>query len=235
MDKLVIFGTGGFAREVYGIIEAIDEQKLFVQEKSCFVGFLDDNIEMHGQEFYGSKVLGGIEWLKNNKNAGVIVAIGNPSIKKRIVEEIKKIEGVSFPTIVHPRALIGNKVHIGEGCVVCANTIITTDVVIKNHVILNLSCTIGHDSIIEDFVTVAPGSLISGNVKICEGSDIGTGSNIIQGKKIGSWSIVGAGAVVIKDVPDNVTSVGNPAKVIKNREDGWHLVDLNECKEGINL
>ncbi|MDX8289031.1 acetyltransferase [Metabacillus indicus] len=223
MGKFVVFGTGGFAREVHEIIEYVDEQWSMVQEKPSLLGFLDGNIEMHGKEVHGLPVLGGLEWLERNKDVGVVVAIGNPGVKRKIVQQIKQIGGINFPSIIDPRAVIGARVKIGEGCIICANTIITTDILIKDFVILNISCTIGHDTTIEDYVTIAPGANISGNVDIKEGTDIGTATAIIQGKTIGAWSIIGAGAVVVKDVPNNVTAVGNPSKVIKEREEKWQL------------
>lgn len=223
MEKIVFFGTGGFAREVHEIIESLNEQWSMVQQKLSMLGFLDGNEEMHGKEVHGLPVLGGLEWLKTNKDVGVVVAIGNPGVKRKIVQQIKQIGGIKFPSIIDSRAIIGSRVKLGEGCIICANTIITTDIDIKDFVILNLSCTIGHDTIIEDYVTVAPGANISGNVIIKEGTDIGTASAIIQGKTIGAWSIIGAGAVVVKDTPNNVTAVGNPSKVIKEREEHWQL------------
>ena len=97
----------------------------------------------------------------------------------------------------------------------------TTNIELGCHVIVNLACTIGHDSILEDFVTIAPGVNISGNVTIGTGTDLGTGSKIIQGISVGSWTVVGAGAVVNRELPANVTAVGVPAKIIKERPDGW--------------
>ncbi|MWK60345.1 transferase, partial [Pseudomonas otitidis] len=94
-------------------------------------------------------------------------------------------------------------------------TIITVDIKIGNHVIINLDCTLGHDDIIHDYVTIYPSVNVSGNVEVGECSELGTGMQIIQGKIIGNETIVGAGAVVIRDIPDKCTAVGNPAKVIK--------------------
>jgi acetyltransferase-like isoleucine patch superfamily enzyme len=76
---------------------------------------------------------------------------------------------------------------------------------------------------LEDFVTMAPGVHVSGNVCLGEGCYVGTGANIIDKKRLGKWSIVGAGSMIISDVPANSTVVGVPAKVIKMREDGWHM------------
>ncbi len=217
MKDLVIFGTGGFAREVHQIVEDFD------QDKSAwnFIGFLDGNPESHNKEIHGFPVLGGAEWLAGRHGVAVVVAIGGPAGKRKLVEQIRAVDETSFATLVHPLAWVGNRVSLGEGVVICAGTLITTDIRIGNHVILNLDCTVGHDSCIEDYVTVAPSVNISGCVKVGEGCDLGTNSTVIQGITIGHWSVVGAGAVVVRNIPSNTTAVGIPAKPIKERPEGW--------------
>lgn len=216
MGKVVIYGTGGFGREVHQLL--LDSER-----ETDFVGFIDDNPENHGKLVHDKPVLGGMEWIIQNADVGVLIGIGNTVVKRRIVKRIKEaIPSAKFPTLMHPTALIGINVEIGEGTIICAGNIITTDIAIGPHVILNLDCTVGHDAILHDYVTVAPSCNISGNVRVGEGCDLGTNSTIIQGKNIGEWSIVGAGAVVVKDIPPNATVVGNPTKVIKQREPGWH-------------
>jgi sugar O-acyltransferase (sialic acid O-acetyltransferase NeuD family) len=107
-------------------------------------------------------------------------------------------------------------VELGCGNIICAGTIITVNIKIGNHVIINLDCTVGHDTVINDYVTCAPSVNISGQVEIEEGCDIGTNAAIIQGKKIGKWSIIGAGAVVSRDIPPGCTAVGVPAKPLNS-------------------
>lgn len=221
MSQIVIIGTGGFAKEVHEILMT---NLRWVGENNSFKGFLDDNSSLFGIEFQGYKVLGGIEWLSENKDTRAIIAIGNPSIKKKVVNKLNQFEYDNFMNVIDTNSIIGRDVKLGKSAIVCAGTIITTNVVIGDFVTLNLACTVGHDVVIEDYATVAPGVNISGNCTIKEGVDFGTGATIIQGKEIGEWSIVGAGAVVVKDIPSNTTSVGNPAKVIKEREEGWQSI-----------
>ena len=219
--KVVIVGTGGFAREVHEILELRNADKQDVE----FIGFLDDNEDMHGKEVHGCEVLGGVVWLKgqNPEEVKVINGIGSPYVKKKIVERVKSYGDFKFYTLIDEKAVIGERITLGEGAIVCAGTIITTDIEIRDHVTLNLNATIGHDVVIEDYATFAPAANISGNVNIGEGVDFGTNAVIIQGKNVGEWSIVGAGSIVVKDIPANTTSVGNPSKVIKEREVGWQL------------
>lgn len=216
MKNLVIFGTGGFGREVAELVEDINA----AAPTWNLIGWLDGNAATHGHEVHGLPILGNTDWLTSAPETEVVVAVGNPGVKRRIVQQLGN---ANFATLVHPTVKIRSRVQLGQGCVICEGTQITTNIDIHNHVIVNLGCTIGHDTVIHDYVTVAPGVNISGNVVVGEGSDLGTGSKIIQGLTIGDWSIIGAGAVVSKEIPANVTAVGVPAKVIKERENGWHL------------
>lgn len=219
MRDIVLYGSGGFAREVLQILLDVNDE----QPTWTVLGFLDDDPGALGQDIHGYPVLGGSDWLLGRPEVQVSVAIGSPHIKRRIVNRLAEQGHTAYATLVHPRAWIGRRVQLGSGVTICAGTCVTTDIQIGDHVILNLDCTVGHDSILGDFVTAAPSVNVSGNVEVGEGCDLGTGSVVIQGKSIGEWSIVGAGAVVVKDLPANVTAVGAPASPIKTRPDGWHL------------
>ena len=212
MDKIAIYGAGGFGREVKMLIDQINNQKLLYD----FIGFFDDGIEK-GKLINGYPVLGGITAL-NDWSAGplnIVYAIGNPAVKKKVIEKIKS-PNIKYPILIHPNALIGlDAVSIGEGSIVCAGTIITVNINIGSHVILNLSCTVGHDSEIGRYSSFMPSVNISGEVNIQEAVYVGTGAKIINQLRIGENSIIGAGAVVSKDIPANCTAVGVPAKPIK--------------------
>ncbi len=219
MNDLVIYGSGGFAREVLQLVRDINAEAPMWN----VLGFLDDATDQEGQPaIHGFPVLGGASWLAANAHTHVVLAIGSPSAKKKVAAKVA-VAGAPLATLVHPGAWVGEEVEIGAGSVICAGTIVTTDIKIGSSVIINLACTIGHDSTLEDFVTIAPGVNVSGNVIVGEGCDLGTGCSIIQGLHVGGWSIVGAGAVVVRDLARNVTAVGAPAKPIREREEGWHL------------
>lgn len=217
--ELVIFGTGGFAREVHQIVEDSNQDK----SEWEFIGFLDGDTDSHGSEVHNFPVIGGLNWLSSRSSLSVIVAVGSPAIKNKITNHINTFKNIDFPNIIHPLAWIGNRVSLGIGNIICAGNLITTDIDIMNHTTINLDCTIGHDSLIGDFTTLAPSVNVSGNVLIGKGSELGTGSTVIQHINIGNWSVIGAGSVIIQDIKDNSTIVGNPGRQIKQREDGWHL------------
>jgi sugar O-acyltransferase (sialic acid O-acetyltransferase NeuD family) len=212
LRDLYIVGAGGFGREVAWLIERINS----VDPTWNFKGFLDDNTAVQETMLDDYPVVGGCDYLKSvQQEAWVVCAVGATKTRKKLVEKLQSYPNVRFATVVDPSVLQSKRVTIGEGSIICAGTIITVDVTIGSHVIINLDCTLGHDDIIQDFVTIYPSVNVSGNVIVGECAELGTGMQVIQGKNIGRESIIGAGAVVVKDVPEKCTAVGSPAKPIK--------------------
>lgn len=213
MKDLYIIGSGGFGREVAWCVERIND----VTPTWNLKGFIDDNETKWGAKEDEYLVLGDCEYLKQQENAYAVCAVGNAKVRRQIIEKLSN-SGVRFATIVDPSVILSKSVSIGEGTIICAGTIATVDISIGKHVIINLDCTLGHDDVIEDFVTIYPSVNVSGNVSVGECCELGTGMQIIQGKSIGDYSIVGAGAVVVKNIPSKCTAVGSPAKPIKFHE-----------------
>ena len=154
----------------------------------------------------------------------MIVSIGVNRIRKMIVERLKANNpDIKFATAIHPSAVISPSAKIGEGTVVMAGAVINADAVIGNHCIVNTGATVDHDCKIGDYCHIAPGVNISGATHVGEGTWVGVGSCVIQCLNIGKNCMIGAGSVVVKDIPDNVTAFGCPAKVIK--------IMSNSCSE----
>lgn len=146
----------------------------------------------------------------------MIVSIGVNRIRKMIVERLKANNpDIKFATAIHPSAVISPTAKIGEGTVVMAGAVVNADAVIGNHCIVNTGATVDHDCKIGDYCHIAPGVNISGATHVGEGTWVGVGSCVIQCLNIGKNCMIGAGSVVVKDIPDNVTAFGCPAKVIK--------------------
>ena len=212
MKNIAIFGAGGFGREVKTIIDKINNEN---PNTYNFLGFYDDGFEK-GTIINGYPILGGIDELNNENNLlSLVISIGDPKIKLKIINSIQN-PNIDFPTIIHPNASISNDyVEIGEGSIICEGTIITCNIKIGKFVILNLMCTVGHDTIIDDYCAFMPSVNISGEVHIHNAVYVGTGAKIINLLEIGENTIIGAGAVVSKSIPANCTAVGIPAKPIK--------------------
>lgn len=209
MKKLVLIGVGGFGREVAWLVERINND----QPTWEIIGFIDDNHHLHGTMVGGYPVLGSCDWLKEQiEDVYAVCAIGSSKVRKRVIQ---KLGGVKFATLIDPNVQMSGKVKMGEGCVISAGTILTVDITLGSHVIINLNCTIGHDTRIDDFVTLYPSVNLSGNVALSECVEMGTGCQIIQGLRVGEGTVVGAGSVVVKDLARDCTAVGCPAKPIK--------------------
>lgn len=219
MSEMVIYGAGGFAREVAQLARDLAERGAPITLK----GFLSDDVSTHGTIIAGLPVLGGGEYLKAHSGRfDVAIGVGTPAVKRRLAPLILA-HAKGCPVLMHPTVVSSPSVTLGPGTIVCAGSILTVDIIVGSFVTINLACTVGHDSRLLNYVTLAPSVNVSGNVTVAEGTDVGTGSRIIQGKRLGHWSMIGAGAVVTTDTPDNCTAVGVPARPIKFREPDWHL------------
>ena len=212
MKKIAIFAAGGFGREVHFLIQQINADRKIWD----FIGYFDDGVKK-GTMVNNFPVLGKTQELNDWKEPlNVVFAIGDPTTKQKVVSRITN-PLISFPILIHPNVMIGDLAYnkVGEGSIICAGVIITVNTDIGKHVILNLSCTVGHDSIIGDYSSFMPTVNISGEVVIKERVYVGTGAKIINQLEIGEGTIIGAGAVVSKSLPPYCTAVGMPAKPIK--------------------
>lgn len=212
---LIIFGASGLGREVAWTVERINR----VSHTWNLLGFMDDAEDIQSTEINGYPVLGKTEDADKYSDAYFVVAVGSSRTRERIVTNLKAVNpDIKFGTVIDPSAEKSAFVAIGEGTIICAHTILTVNIEIGSHVIINLDCTIGHDAKLKDYVTLYPSVNVSGITDIGCAVELGTGTQIIQGKSVGDYSIIGAGAVVVTDIPERCTAVGSPAKVIKTIE-----------------
>ena len=212
LKKLIIIGAGGLGREVAWLVERINHQS----PTWNLLGFIDDNPNLHHTIVNGHPVLGGCETLAAYPDAYAVCAVGAPKVRRRIIERIKTMSpSQKFATLLDPTVEKSDTVTIGEGSIVCAHSILTINIHIGDHVIVNLDCKIGHDAVIDDFATVHPSVNISGDVHVGEGAELGTGTRIIQRTAIGRDAVVGIGSVVVNDIPGDCVAVGCPARAVK--------------------
>ncbi|WP_430790455.1 acetyltransferase [Virgibacillus flavescens] len=212
MQDIYIYGSGGFAREVAMLIERINKTD---KPTWNILGFIDDDVTKRGEIINGYQVVGNSEVLKGYQLIYVVLGVGSPAAKESIIHNLSTFEHVVFPNIIHPGVDLHKTNKLGKGNILCAGTVITCNIEMKDFVTVNISTTIGHDVTLHSYSTISPNSSISGNVVLKNGVDCGTNATIIQGKVIGKHTIIGAGATVVKDLPANCTAVGSPAKPIK--------------------
>jgi len=207
MEKLIIVGAGGFRREVAWLAEQIHGESL----KKVFA--VDDRRYLVPEINNIPVCL--LEEIQKEKDTHFVIAVGDPKLRHHLASNVST-HGFSATRLIHPRAEISRWVEIGNGSIICAGVIITTNIKIGGHVHINLDCTIGHDVEISDFSTLSPGVHISGNVKIGSNVFIGTGANIINGTNnnpliIHDNAVIAAGACIIQDVESNTLVAGVPA------------------------
>lgn len=214
MKSAVIVGAGGFGREVLEIFKAQNG----ISHTWDVLGFIDENQKLHGKVINGYPVLGGLDWLReyNNNNLGCVCAIGTCETRKQVVERLQQI-GVNFYNAIHPSVIMSEFIELGEDVIICAGSILTVNIKIGNHVHIDTNCTIAHDAAIGDYCRLNPGVRINGENHLGEGVYVGTGATFIQQVSVDNWSTVGAGSVVIEDIPARVAAVGVPAKVVKRK------------------
>jgi sugar O-acyltransferase (sialic acid O-acetyltransferase NeuD family) len=207
MDMLII-GAGGHGKVVADIVACEGRHRV--------VGFLDADVTRHGTTVSGLPVIGGVNQLLKLRQSirGIIVAIGDNTVRQRYTQELLDT-GMELLTCIHPRASIAKSAVLGRGVVVCAMAVIGVDTTIGDGCIINTSAVIDHECTIEAAAHICPGAVLAGRVRIGERAFIGMGAKIIQCVSVGSAAIIGAGAVVTVDLPERVTAVGVPARIIK--------------------
>jgi len=206
------------AREIAWLVETIAAEST----PSEVVFFIDDNPELQGTVVNGIPIVSLQDAWKRCPTARIVGGVGAPDIRQAMMERAATT-GFETTTLIHPRVEMSRHVDIGEGTVICAGNIITTNIRIGRQVQLNNDCTIAHDTVLEDYATLAPGVHISGGVVLGERCYLGTGVTVIDGSideplVIGHDAIIGAGACVTRSLEPGVVAVGVPAKVIKRRE-----------------
>jgi sugar O-acyltransferase (sialic acid O-acetyltransferase NeuD family) len=210
--QIAIYGGGGFAREVAWLIQSCNSNKE-VYEVVCFI---DDKIEAHGRLLNGISVMGLETAATRFPEACMVAAVGNPQTRQLLTEKAMAA-GFRFETIIHPLIARSPWLEMGPGTVICAGSVLTTNIVLGAHVQINLACTVGHDVIMGDYTTLAPGVHISGCVHLGKRVYVGTGAVVINGTPdepllIGDDTVIGAAACVTKSLAAGLTVVGIPAK-----------------------
>ncbi|MDX2149181.1 MAG: NeuD/PglB/VioB family sugar acetyltransferase [Bryobacteraceae bacterium] len=214
--RLLIIGSGGHARSVLEVARAASVGEI--------LGLLDRFREA-GSERLGYRVLGGeadaARLAAECGVWGVAFGIGDNWGRAGSLRLLREAwPEAALPVLVHPFSSVAEDAEMGEGTVVMPGAVVRSGARIGRCALLNTGCSVDHDSVMGDFASLAPGARVGGGVRIGSYSAIGLGASVIHNVSIGEHVVVGAGAVVLKDLPDAVVAYGTPARVVRQRQAG---------------
>lgn len=195
--RLAVFGAGGFSREVYDLVLSCGH---------TVVGFVDDVVgPTHSPS--GLPVHRSVDGMDVN---GVVIAVGDTVQRERLATLIEA--RTSLVTLIHPSACVSPSAQIGKGSLVMQNVVVNAQAVVGQSVILNVGCCVAHDCSVGDFCHIAPAVQLAGGSTVGARTFCGTASVILPGVAVGAGCMLGAGAVVNRNVSDGLTVVGVPAR-----------------------
>ena len=212
----MIYGSGGHASVIIDLVEK--------QGQFDIIGLLDDFRNV-GESIGGYPILGGLENFEETyeaySNPSIIIAIGDNYSREQIYRKlISKISKISFPSVVHPSAIIGSKVNIARGVVIMAGVVIQTNSTLGNFSFINTKASVDHDVMLCSFSSVGPGCTLGGKCKIGERTAVSIGATILEKVVVGNDSIIGASTLLNYDCPDNTIMYGIPARFVRTRKEG---------------
>ena len=199
---MILYGASGHGKVIIDILESMHEPHIEIW---------DDAAAGPVWEYPVTKPPARINVIEP-----MLISIGVNTTRKKVVERLG--DAIRYGKAIHPSAVISRRATIGDGTVVMAGVTINPDVKIGKHCIINTSASVDHDCVLEDYVHISPKATLSGDVFVGEGTHIGSGASAIQGVRIGKWCRIGAGTVIIRDIPDYATAVGNPARIIEAKD-----------------
>lgn len=204
MRKLILIGASGHGKVLADIARNMGYET---------IEFLDDNPQASSCGAY--PVIGKVADAQAYRDCDFAVAIGNAAVRKRIQNNLAQ-QNLSIATLIHPKAVIGENVSIGEGTAVMAGAVINPSSVIGKGCIINTCASVDHDNNLGDFVHVSVGAHLAGTVTVGEQTWIGAGATVSNNVEICAGCMIGAGAVVVKNITQRGTYIGVPAK-LKNQ------------------
>lgn len=206
--KTFIFGAGGHGKVVLDILKA---QGVVVD------GFIESKPKF--AVVCGLPVVPETS-VPNDLTFRVVVAVGANHSRRDIVQRLRMLwQNVEFINAIHPSAYISSTIQIGVGNVIAAGAIVASGSAVGNHAVVNTGAQVDHDCLIEDFATVAPGVVLGGGVRIGTGTYVAIGAVVKHGVAVGEWSVLGAGALVLGEMPSRVVAFGSPCKVVRSRNE----------------
>lgn len=215
--NILLIGAGNHLQYSIDIIEK--------ESKYQIIGILDSKEALRGKNLFGYNILGRpeeiLDIVKSFKVTSGIVTIGDNWIRKKVSETItSQVPNFKFVNAIHPSVTIGSNVKLGHGVIAMAGCIINPGAILGNFTFLATGAQIEHDCVVDNYASISAGSIMGGHVRVGELSAITLGVTIVDRVSIGRNTVIGAGSLVTKTIPDNVLAYGTPAVIIRKREEG---------------
>lgn len=216
MKNIIIIGGGNQAHYTIDIIEK--------EGKYRIIGIID-SVQEVGSHRFNYPIIGRQEdiqeIIKTYQISGGIITIGDNWSRYYVYKQIKElVPSFEFVNAIHPSTIVGNGVKIGVGVTAMAGCIFNPKCVVGDFTFFATGAQVEHDCIVEDFASISAGSITGGYVRLGKYSAITLGVTVFDRVEIGENTVVGAGSLVVKDLPSNVLAYGNPARVIRSRVKG---------------
>jgi sugar O-acyltransferase (sialic acid O-acetyltransferase NeuD family) len=207
MTPLVIVGAGGLGRETAVLAADVNA----AAPSWDVLGFVDDDPALQGTTVLALPVLGDVDWLAQQNDLSYVLALGASGLRRRLAERLATVP-LAPATLVHPTVALHPSIRLGPGTLAFRGAVLMLAVTTGRHVVIDVHCTVGHDAVLDDFTTLHPGVHLSGAVHAEAAVEFGSGAVVLPGRRIGAATVVGAGAVVSRDLPPHCTAVGVPAR-----------------------
>lgn len=210
MSKILVYGAGGLGTGVIELLECINSASL---KPWKILGFVDDHAIgiINGYEVWGTTE----DLLKINEHISIVLALGDPEIRERIHDKLKYNTKIQYPNLIHPSVENSRSNLIGYGNVISKGVSMSTNIKLRNFNLIHYNSSIGHDVSIGSYNSIFPITSLSGYVILRDGIEIGSNSTILPSIKVEHRVRVGAGSVVTKDIEENITVTGVPARKVK--------------------
>ena len=213
-EEIIIVGAGNYAKEAYSW--ALDCHRAGTMGR--VKGFLDDRAHALDGFDCPDKIIGTVETYAPKASDRFICAIGESAVRKKYAEMLKA-KGAEFASLIHPTAIIGQSVRMGEGVIMAPYSVLTAALEIGNFVNIGLYSGCSHHNVIGDWCQISGHCSMPGRIVLEEGVFLACGVVLVPGVRIGAWSYIGAGSVVLRRVPPRTKMFGVPAVPIGRADD----------------